>query len=214
MITEFYDTFDDTCMTRSSFGQSQVDACMSPEEDYKIIRSSDNEIEVKEVAKKEEPVESEGDECIKNDSPFDHIRDMDEAMLMGAWWPAVDAKETECSYEIYVELPGVKKENVKVELHEDESEKYLIVGGTKVRTMNVPEIGQKDQRKKKKYGTWEKWHRKERVFGHFERAFSIPIETEWAEIQANFENGVLAVTFPKHQVVSEVGKDFNKSNIT
>ena len=39
----------------------------------------------------------------------------------------------------------------------------------------------------------------ERVFGSFERAFRVPVETEAEEIKAKFENGVLVVAFPKHE---------------
>ena len=51
------------------------------------------------------------------------------------WWPAVDVRETERGYELYVELPGVKKEDVKIELHKEGSGKCLVVSGKKERVV-------------------------------------------------------------------------------
>ena len=48
------------------------------------------------------------------------------------WWPAVDLKETEAGYELHAELPGVKKEDVHIELHGQGPNKRLVVSGKKV----------------------------------------------------------------------------------
>ena len=98
------------------------------------------------------------------------------------WWPAVDIKETEGGYELHAELPGVKKEDVHIELHGQGANKRLVVSGTKVA-------------EEKKEG--EKWHRVERSFGNFERAFTVPADTAPEDIKATFENGMLRVAFPK-----------------
>ena len=58
---------------------------------------------------------------------------------------------------------------------------------------------QKPEEAKEDKKMWEKWHRTERVFGSFERAFRVSVETEAEEIKARFENGVLVVAFPKHE---------------
>ena len=105
------------------------------------------------------------------------------------WWPAVDLKETEAGYELHAELPGVKKEDVSIELRGQGPNKRLVVSGKKVS-------------EEKKEG--EKWHRVERVFGNFERAFTVPADTVPEDIKANFENGMLHVAFPKPQPVEPV----------
>ena len=98
------------------------------------------------------------------------------------WWPAVDIKETEGGYELHAELPGVKKEDVHIELHGQGANKRLVVSGTKAA-------------EEKKEG--EKWHRVERSFGNFEHAFTVPADTAPEDIKATFENGMLRVVFPK-----------------
>ena len=102
----------------------------------------------------------------------------------GMWWPAVDLKETKDGYELHAELPGVKKEDVCVELHGQGAGKRLVVSGKKV------------EESEKKEG--DKWHRTERHFGQFERSFTVPVDTAPEDIKAKFgEDGVLVVTFPK-----------------
>ena len=53
---------------------------------------------------------------------------------------------------------------------------------------------------------FEEWYRTERTYGRFERAFSVPVETEGDEIKAKFEDGVLGVSFPKHDAVKTPAK--------
>ena len=110
------------------------------------------------------------------------------------WWPAVDIKETEGGYELHAELPGVKKEDVHIELHGQGANKRLVVSGTKVA-------------EEKKEG--EKWHRVERSFGNFERAFTVPADTAPEDIKATFENGMLRVAFPKPKPTEPVKIEIN-----
>ena len=110
------------------------------------------------------------------------------------WWPAVDIKETEGGYELHAELPGVKKEDVHIELHGQGANKRLVVSGTKVA-------------EEKREG--EKWHRVERSFGNFERAFTVPADTAPEDIKATFENGMLRVAFPKPKPTEPVKIEIN-----
>ena len=110
------------------------------------------------------------------------------------WWPAVDIKETEGGYELHAELPGVKKEDVHIELHGQGANKRLVVSGTKAA-------------EEKKEG--EKWHRVERSFGNFERAFTVPADTAPEDIKATFENGMLRVAFPKPKPTEPVKIEIN-----
>ena len=120
---------------------------------------------------------------------------------INAWWPAVDVRETERGYELYVELPGVKKEDVKIELHKEGSGKCLVVSGKKERVVLPPPPEKKEEKNE-----FEVWNRTERAYGRFERAFSVPVETEGDEVNGKFEDGVLAVSFPKHDAVKTPAK--------
>jgi HSP20 family protein len=92
--------------------------------------------------------------------------------------PAVNVAETETEYEVTVELPGMKPEEFKVELHNGE----LWI------------TGEKREEKEEKGKTF---HRVERSYGEFRRA--IPLECKVAEdkIAAQYQEGVLRITVPK-----------------
>ena len=102
------------------------------------------------------------------------------------WWPAVDLKETGTGYELHAELPGVKKEDVHIELRGQGPNKRLVVSG------------KKDSEEKKE---GDHWHRVERSFGEFQRSFTVPADTVSDDIKAKFEDGMLRVSFPKPKPV-------------
>jgi HSP20 family protein len=94
------------------------------------------------------------------------------------WRPAFDVKETEKEFIIQADLPGVNKEDLKVELHEG----TLTISG---------------ERKYEKKEENEKGHRLERAYGSFTRSFVVPEDLKEDQIKASFNNGVLEITFPK-----------------
>ncbi len=93
-----------------------------------------------------------------------------------------DIKETEDSYELEVELPGYKKENVKAQLKDG----YL--------TVNVST--QKNDEVKDEEG---KYLRRERYSGSMSRSFYVGEEVQESDIRAKFEDGILKLAFPKEQ---------------
>ncbi|OAY80663.1 16.9 kDa class I heat shock protein 2-like [Ananas comosus] len=94
----------------------------------------------------------------------------------------VDWKETPEAHVFKADLPGVKREEVKVEVEEGG---ILQISG---------------ERSKEKEEKTDKWHRVERSSGKFLRRFRLPENAKLDEVKATMENGVLTVTVPKTEV--------------
>ncbi len=95
--------------------------------------------------------------------------------------PQVDVKETETAFALDFSLPGLEKDEVKIELKENR----LTVSG---------------ERKTEKEDKTAKYHRIESKYGSFSRSFLLPDNVKKDEIDANFKNGVLNITIPKTEV--------------
>ncbi|KAL3358626.1 hypothetical protein AABB24_015632 [Solanum stoloniferum] len=93
----------------------------------------------------------------------------------------IDWKETPQAHIFKVDVPGIKKEEVKVEV---EQGRILQISGERSR----------EQEEKN-----DQWHRMERSSGKFLRRFRLPENTKTGEIKAAMENGVLTVTVPKEE---------------
>ena len=94
------------------------------------------------------------------------------------WVPPVDIQETEEGYRLLAELPGLTKEDINITLENN----VLRLSGER-----------KFERDAKK----ESFHRVERTYGAFSRAFALPQQVNPEGVQASFENGVLTITVPK-----------------
>lgn len=101
-----------------------------------------------------------------------------------------DWKETPNAHVFVADLPGLTKEDVKVEVVDG---RVLEISGER---KNVDDdIDQKND--KNKHDTW---HRVERCRGKFHRRFRLPENAKTDEVKASMENGVLTVTIPKQEV--------------
>lgn len=94
-----------------------------------------------------------------------------------------DVKESDAGYEIHIELPGYKKEDVRAELKE---------GNLTITATTKTENEQKDEN--------GKYIRRERFCGNCSRTFYVGDAVEQTDIRAKFEDGILKVFIPKKEV--------------
>ncbi len=104
----------------------------------------------------------------------------DENITVPEWAPLVDISEDDTEYLIKVELPEVRKEDVKV----------TVEGGT---------LTISGERKAEKEEKGRKFHRVERYYGRFERSFAVPDNADADNVKAEFKDGVLRVHLPKNE---------------
>lgn len=104
--------------------------------------------------------------------------------------PRVDWKETQLAHVFKVDLPGLNKEEIKVEVEEG---RVLQISG-EIKGAN--HVNKEDSNKKEN----ETWRRVERPRGKFCRRFWLPENAKIDEVKASMENGVLTVTIPKQEI--------------
>jgi HSP20 family protein len=93
------------------------------------------------------------------------------------WSPPIEVRERDHNVEIHAELPGMTKDDVKVEVTED----GIILEGEKRRERETEEGGV---------------HRSERSYGRFYRMIPLPDGADAEKAKAEFKNGVLKVQVP------------------
>lgn len=94
--------------------------------------------------------------------------------------PAVELSENDHSYTVTVEVPGVNKDDVHVDLHEG----MLVIHGEK-----------KSEREEKK----ERGRYIERSYGSFSRSFTLPADANADRLEASFKDGVLKIVVPRSE---------------
>lgn len=109
-------------------------------------------------------------------------RDADTTSPVSDWTPAVDIRETETGYTIHADVPGVKAEDIDINMENN----VLTISG---------------QRETETTETREGYKRVERVRGKFHRRFSLPDSVDSERITAKTTNGVLEVNIPKQPKV-------------
>ena len=95
-------------------------------------------------------------------------------------WTSLDISEDPKEYLIKVELPEVKREDVKITMEEG----TLSIAG---------------DRKYEKQDNGKRYHRVERAYGTFDRSFSLPDDASPAKVTADFKDGVLKVHLAKNE---------------
>jgi len=112
------------------------------------------------------------------DDPFFRIGQMDDDGGMGLWNPVVDLYEKDDHFMIKAELPGVNKDAIKIDLQD----RLLTLSGERTYDNEVKE---------------ENYYRRERSYGKFQRAFTLPADVDSDKIKAEFKDGLLQIEVPK-----------------
>ncbi|TET44230.1 Hsp20/alpha crystallin family protein [candidate division TA06 bacterium] len=100
------------------------------------------------------------------------------SVMKGIWAPLVDIEETKDDILIRAELPGMKKEDIKISVSEG----------------RLQIAGERSKEKEEKEGTY---HRIERTYGRFQRVVPLPVEVEAGKTKATYKDGMLEVRLPK-----------------
>ncbi len=114
------------------------------------------------------------------DRVFQDRLDPDWRSLGNNWVPAVDVEETENEYVFKAEMPGIKKDDVKISILDN----VLTLTGEK-RT-----VEEKTDKEKK-------YHRVERSYGTFQRSFALSSPIKADKISATYKDGILEIQVPK-----------------
>ena len=108
------------------------------------------------------------------------------------WRPAIEVRQNDKNYKVKVQLPGVKKDDIIVELDND--------------FMTVTAEIQEEKEEKKEDEKNERCHTSEFRYGKYQRtiSFDAPIKAE--EANAEYKNGLLTVTIPKQKTETTTKK--------
>lgn len=98
--------------------------------------------------------------------------------LFSGWSPTLDVHDDKDNFLVQVELPGMKKEEIGIALHEG----VLTVSGER-----------KMEHERKEGETF----RSERYFGKFQRSVTLPVAVDAKKVKATYKEGILTIDLPK-----------------
>lgn len=114
-------------------------------------------------------------------SPFFRSSDLarsSELLANGEWIPRVDICENENAFQIKAEVPGIRKDDVKV-------------------TVDNGVLTLQGERRHEHEDKGLRFHRVERSYGNFIRSFTLPTNVDAQQLKAHFHDGMLEVDIPK-----------------
>ncbi len=97
------------------------------------------------------------------------------------YYPHLDIYDDEKNFYVNAEIPGVKKENIKITIQDN----FLTITGEKKK-----ETEEKDKKN---------FYRSERVYGSFTRSFTLPEDINPDSVDAKFDNGILNIKISKSE---------------
>jgi HSP20 family protein len=102
----------------------------------------------------------------------------------GAWTPAIEISQQEGKFQVRAELPGIKPEDVKLEMTDD----AIVIEG---------------ERKEEREETQGGRHMTEHRYGHFYRSIPLPEGANAEQARARFDNGVLEISVPVQEAANK-----------
>src|SRR5256885_123402 len=114
------------------------------------------------------------------------------SQLLSGWTPAMDIFEDKDNVFVKAELPGMKKEEIEISLHDGS----LSISG--------------ERRSESKDGEAEVY-RSERFYGRFQRTVTMPTAVEAEKVKAQYQDGILTITLPKSEEAKPKHIDVNVS---
>ena len=105
---------------------------------------------------------------------------------VSVWRPAVEVKQTDNEYKVKIQLPGVNKDDIDVELDND----FMTI------TAEIEEEKEEKEEKEKNL----KYHTCEFRYGKYQRTISFDQPIKIDESEAEYKNGILTVILPKQHV--------------
>lgn len=100
------------------------------------------------------------------------------SQLLSGWTPALDIHEDKDNIVVQAELPGMKKEEIDISLHDG----CLSISG---------------ERKRERKHDQGEIYREERFVGRFQRTVTLPAAVAVDKVKAQYKDGVLTITLPK-----------------
>jgi len=113
------------------------------------------------------------------ESPFSALSEGLQPFMSG-WSPALDLYEDKDNFLLKAELPGMKKDEIEIQLHDG----VLTLSG---------------ERKEEKKSEGADIHRSERFVGRFQRTLTLPSQVDADKVKASYQDGILTVTLPKSE---------------
>jgi len=114
-------------------------------------------------------------------SMLDELNPREQNSFANDFSPAINTREGEYAYHVEVDLPGIKKEDITIQIEDNK----LVISG---------------ERKVKEEIKEENYYKVESSFGTFSRSFSLPDDADIENIHAESKDGVLEVVVPKLEV--------------
>lgn len=114
------------------------------------------------------------------------------SQLLSGWTPALDMFEDRDNVYVRLEVPGMKKEDIELSLHDGS----LSISG---------------ERKGEEKSQEGEVYRSERFFGRFQRTITLPTTVASDKVKAQYKDGILSVTLPKAEEAKPKHIDVNVS---
>ena len=108
------------------------------------------------------------------------------------WRPAIEVKQNDENYKVKVQLPGIKKDNIHIELDND--------------FMTITAETHEEKEEKKEKAQNERYHTSEFRYGKYVRTISFDQPVKIDDAKAKYKDGILTITVPKQQIETNTKK--------